>query len=206
MGNKAIGACTMPTPGGTKKRIISAFSKDAPMFVFSVSEKDYKPDLDIVSNASYITNFFAQLAKFDYGCDLIIVSIQTYMFKYDSVHDQWKHHGVKVKDSKTLFFGEKVTIVFGIRNSEEFPWGETKAEYVVESIGVFTNKDKAATHLKGGTKKMIISARNKDAPMFVFGVNERDCKPDLDVVSKASCTTNYLASLAKVIMIPLLFV
>ncbi|KAJ6748454.1 GLYCERALDEHYDE 3-PHOSPHATE DEHYDROGENASE [Salix purpurea] len=92
----------------------------------------------------------------------------TYMFKYDTVHSQWKHHELKVKDSKTLLFGEKSVAVFGFRNPEEIPWGETGADYIVESTGVFTDKDKAAAHLKGGAKKVIISAPSKDAPMFVM--------------------------------------
>ncbi|KGN64386.1 glyceraldehyde-3-phosphate dehydrogenase, cytosolic [Cucumis sativus] len=129
----------------------------------------------------------------------ITTDYMTYMFKYDSVHGQWKHEDVKVKDSKTLLFGEQAVTVFGIRNPEEIPWGETGAEYIVESTGVFTDKDKAAAHLKGGAKKVIISAPSKDAPMFVVGVNEKEYKPDLDVISNASCTTNCLAPLAKVI-------
>ncbi|XP_068667438.1 glyceraldehyde-3-phosphate dehydrogenase 2, cytosolic-like [Aristolochia californica] len=122
-----------------------------------------------------------------------------YMFKYDSVHGQWKHHELTVKDSKTLLFGEKAVTVFGIRNPEEIPWGETGADFVVESTGVFTDKDKAAAHLKGGAKKVVISAPSKDAPMFVIGVNEDQYKPDIDIVSNASCSTNCLAVLAKVI-------
>ncbi|KAH1128705.1 hypothetical protein J1N35_000083 [Gossypium stocksii] len=129
----------------------------------------------------------------------ITTDYMTYMFKYDSVHGQWKHHELKVKDSKTLLFGEKPVTVFGIKNPEEIPWSEAGAEYVVESTGVFTDKDKAAAHLKGGAKKVIISAPSKDAPMFVVGVNEKEYKPDLDIVSNASCTTNCLAPLAKVI-------
>ncbi|CAK9327205.1 unnamed protein product [Citrullus colocynthis] len=129
----------------------------------------------------------------------ITTDYMTYMFKYDSVHGQWKHQDVKVKDSKTLLFGEQPVTVFGVRNPEEIPWGETGAEYIVESTGVFTDKDKAAAHLKGGAKKVIISAPSKDAPMFVVGVNEKEYKPDLDVISNASCTTNCLAPLAKVI-------
>ncbi|KAL2465445.1 Glyceraldehyde-3-phosphate dehydrogenase GAPC2 [Abeliophyllum distichum] len=78
----------------------------------------------------------------------ITVDYMTYMFKYDSVHGQWKHHELKVKDDKTLLFGEKTVTVFGIRNPEEIPWAETGAEYIVESTGVFTDKDKAAAHLK----------------------------------------------------------
>ncbi|GMP91895.1 hypothetical protein CsSME_00042368 [Camellia sinensis var. sinensis] len=129
----------------------------------------------------------------------ITTDYMTYMFKYDSVHGHWKHSDVKVKDSKTLLFGEKPVTVFGIRNPEEIPCRETGAEFVVESTGVFTDKEKAATHLKGGAKKVTISAPSKDAPMFVVGVNEKEYKPDLDIVSNASCITNCLAPLAKVI-------
>ncbi|XP_030530915.2 glyceraldehyde-3-phosphate dehydrogenase, cytosolic [Rhodamnia argentea] len=129
----------------------------------------------------------------------ITTDYMTYMFKYDSVHGQWKHHDLKVQDSNTLLFGEKPVTVFGIRNPEEIPWGEAGAEFVVESTGVFTDKDKAAAHLKGGAKKVIISAPSKDAPMFVVGVNRNEYTPDLDIVSNASCTTNCLAPLAKVI-------
>ncbi|CDY21135.1 BnaA01g33660D [Brassica napus] len=129
----------------------------------------------------------------------ITTEYMTYMFKYDSVHGQWKHHELKVKDEKTLLFGEKPVTVFGIRNPEDIPWGEAGADFVVESTGVFTDKDKAAAHLKGGAKKVVISAPSKDAPMFVVGVNEHEYKSDLDIVSNASCTTNCLAPLAKVI-------
>ncbi|KAL2903608.1 Glyceraldehyde-3-phosphate dehydrogenase cytosolic [Bienertia sinuspersici] len=129
----------------------------------------------------------------------ITTDYMTYMFKYDTVHGQWKHTELKVKDSKTLLFGERPVSVFASRNPEEIPWGETGAEYVVESTGVFTDKDKAAAHLKGGAKKVVISAPSKDAPMFVVGVNEKEYKHDIDIVSNASCTTNCLAPLAKVI-------
>ncbi|XP_002509572.2 glyceraldehyde-3-phosphate dehydrogenase, cytosolic [Ricinus communis] len=129
----------------------------------------------------------------------ISTEYMTYMFKYDTVHGQWKHHDIKVKDDKTLLFGDKAVTVFGFRNPEEIPWGQSGADYVVESTGVFTDKDKAAAHLKGGAKKVIISAPSKDAPMFVMGVNEKDYKSDLNIVSNASCTTNCLAPLAKVI-------
>ncbi|XP_068304025.1 glyceraldehyde-3-phosphate dehydrogenase, cytosolic-like [Pyrus communis] len=123
----------------------------------------------------------------------------SYMFKYDTVHGQWKHHELKVKDDKALLFGDKPVKVFASRDPEQIPWGEAGAEYVVESTGVFTDKEKASLHLKGGAKKVIISAPSKDAPMFVVGVNEKEYKPDLDIVSNASCTTHCLAPLAKVI-------
>ncbi|KAJ8773521.1 hypothetical protein K2173_005767 [Erythroxylum novogranatense] len=129
----------------------------------------------------------------------ISTEYMTYMFKYDTVHGEWRHHELKVKDEKTLLFGEKPVTVFGIRNPEEIPWGQAGADIVVESTGVFTDKDKAAAHLKGGAKKVVISAPSKDAPMFVVGVNEKEYKPELDIVSNASCTTNCLAPLAKVI-------
>ncbi|XP_068665788.1 glyceraldehyde-3-phosphate dehydrogenase 2, cytosolic-like [Aristolochia californica] len=129
----------------------------------------------------------------------ITTEYMQYMFKYDTVHGQWKHHELTVKDSKTILFGEKPVTVFGIRNPEEIPWGEAGADFVVESTGVFTDKDKAAAHLKGGAKKVVISAPSKDAPMFVMGVNEDQYTPDINIVSNASCTTNCLAPLAKVI-------
>ncbi|CAL1413475.1 unnamed protein product [Linum trigynum] len=123
----------------------------------------------------------------------------TYMFKYDTVHGHWKHSDVKVKDESTLLFGDKEVKVFGLRNPEEIQWGSVGVDFVVESTGVFTDKDKAAAHLKGGAKKVVISAPSKDAPMFVVGVNEKEYKPELNIVSNASCTTNCLAPLAKVI-------
>ncbi|VAI76214.1 unnamed protein product [Triticum turgidum subsp. durum] len=123
----------------------------------------------------------------------ITTEYMTYMFKYDTVHGHWKHSDIKLKDDKTLLFGEKPVTVFGVRNPEEIPWGEAGADYVVESTGVFTDKDKAAAHLKGGAKKVVISAPSKDAPMFVVGVNEDKYTSDVNIVSNASCTTNCLA-------------
>ncbi|KAH6559361.1 hypothetical protein KP509_1Z012200 [Ceratopteris richardii] len=129
----------------------------------------------------------------------ISTDYMAYMCKYDSVHGKLKSAHVEVKDPKTLLFGEHKVAVFGLRDPAEIPWAETGAEYIVESTGVFTDKEKAAAHLKGGAKKVVISAPSKDAPMFVIGVNEKDYTPDLDIISNASCTTNCLAPLAKVI-------
>lgn len=120
-----------------------------------------------------------------------------YMFKYDSTHGRFKGT-VETRDGKLVVNGKEVA-VFGQRDPASIPWGENGADYVVESTGVFTTIDKAGTHLKGGAKKVIISAPSADAPMFVMGVNEDKYDPSVNILSNASCTTNCLAPLAKVI-------
>ncbi|KAI9159913.1 hypothetical protein LWI28_003238 [Acer negundo] len=121
-----------------------------------------------------------------------------YMFKYDSTHGVFDGT-IKVLDQSTLEINGKQVKVLSNRNPAEIPWGDYGADYVVESSGVFTTIDKASAHIKGGAKKVIISAPSADAPMFVVGVNENTYKPSMDVVSNASCTTNCLAPLAKVV-------
>lgn len=121
-----------------------------------------------------------------------------YMFKYDSTHGVFKG-SIKVVDESTLEINGKNVVVTSKRNPAEIPWGDFGAEYVVESSGVFTTVDKASSHLKGGAKKVVISAPSADAPMFVVGVNEKKYEPNMNVVSNASCTTNCLAPLAKVV-------
>ncbi|KAG5546901.1 hypothetical protein RHGRI_018908 [Rhododendron griersonianum] len=121
-----------------------------------------------------------------------------YMLKYDSTHGGFKGT-IKVLDESTLVINGKQIKVSSIRDPADIPWGDYGAEYVVESSGVFTTIDKASAHKKGGAKKVVISAPSADAPMFVIGVNESAYKPDMDVVSNASCTTNCLAPLAKVV-------
>ncbi|KAG9946325.1 glyceraldehyde-3-phosphate dehydrogenase, partial [Aureobasidium melanogenum] len=120
-----------------------------------------------------------------------------YMLKYDSVHGQFKGT-IEVSGKDLIVNGKKVTF-YTERDPANIPWAETGAYYVVESTGVFTTTEKASAHLKGGAKKVVISAPSADAPMFVMGVNEKSYKSDIQVLSNASCTTNCLAPLAKVI-------
>jgi len=127
----------------------------------------------------------------------IPLDYMVYMFKYDSTHGKFK--GEVKEDGKFLYVnGQKIT-VFNERDPAAINWASAGAEYIVESTGVFTTNDKAIVHTKGGAKKVIISAPSADAPMFVMGVNHEKYDKSLTVVSNASCTTNCLAPLAKVI-------
>jgi len=127
----------------------------------------------------------------------IDLAYMVYMFKYDSVHGRFRGH-IEAKDGKLIIDGHSIT-VFQERDPGNINWASVGAEYVVESSGVFTTVEKAAAHLKGGAKKVIISAPSADAPMFVCGVNLDAYDPKYSVISNASCTTNCLAPLAKVI-------
>ncbi|KAI0255541.1 glyceraldehyde 3-phosphate dehydrogenase [Lactifluus subvellereus] len=127
----------------------------------------------------------------------IDLGYMVYMFKYDSVHGRFRGE-IEARDGKLIINGHTIT-VFQERDPAAIQWGSVGAEYVVESSGVFTTIDKASAHLKGGAKKVIISAPSADAPMFVCGVNLDAYDPKYTVISNASCTTNCLAPLAKVI-------
>jgi len=120
-----------------------------------------------------------------------------YLFKYDSTHGRFKGQ-VEAKDGKLVIDGKEIA-VFAEKNPADIKWGEIGADYVVESTGFFTTTEKASAHLKGGAKKVIISAPSSDAPMFVCGVNLDAYKPEYQVISNASCTTNCLAPIAKVL-------
>ncbi|OJD11318.1 glyceraldehyde-3-phosphate dehydrogenase [Blastomyces percursus] len=120
-----------------------------------------------------------------------------YMLKYDSTHGQFKGD-ISVSDNGLTVNGKTVHF-YQERDPANIPWGKHGVNYVVESTGVFTTTEKASAHLKGGAKKVIISAPSADAPMFVMGVNEKTYTKDINVLSNASCTTNCLAPLAKVI-------
>lgn len=120
-----------------------------------------------------------------------------YMVKYDSIHGRF-NGSVEAKDGKLVVNGKAIT-VFECKDPAEIAWRDCGAEYIVESTGVFTTVDKAKAHFVGGAKKVVISAPSKDAPMFVMGVNNNTYTKDMTIVSNASCTTNCLAPLAKVI-------
>ncbi len=121
-----------------------------------------------------------------------------YMLKYDSVHGQFPGE-VYAEGDFLVVNGKKITVT-SCKDPSDIPWGNAGAEYICESTGVFTTKESASAHLKGGARKVIISAPSPDANMFVIGVNHEKYDPKNDIViSNASCTTNCLAPLAKVI-------
>ena len=128
----------------------------------------------------------------------ISADYMAYMVKYDTAHGRFDGE-VSNKDEHTLVVNGKEIKVYNEMDPANIPWGKEGVEYVLECSGVFTTIEKAEAHLKGGAKKVIISAPSKDAPMFVMGVNHETYDPSMNIVSNASCTTNCLAPLAKVI-------
>ncbi len=129
--------------------------------------------------------------------DLIDVDYMAYMLKYDSTHGRFKGTA-EAKDGKLVVNG-KVIRVTAEKNPADLKWGDIGADYVIESTGLFTTIEKANLHLQAGAKKVIISAPSADAPMYVMGVNHEKYTSAQNVVSNASCTTNCLAPLAKVV-------
>ncbi|MBW8331356.1 MAG: type I glyceraldehyde-3-phosphate dehydrogenase [Prolixibacteraceae bacterium] len=130
--------------------------------------------------------------------DLIDVDYMAYMLKYDSTHGQFKGT-VEVKDGQLVVNGKTIRVT-AQRNPADINWGAVGADYVVESTGLFLEKAKAQGHIDGGAKKVILSAPSKDdTPMFVMGVNHKSYTNDMTFVSNASCTTNCLAPIAKVL-------
>lgn len=127
----------------------------------------------------------------------IDLDYMVYMLRYDSIHGQFQGT-IETRDGKLVVNGKEVA-VFASKDPAEIDWKSCGAEYIVESTGVFTTTEKASAHFKGGAKKVVISAPSADAPMFVMGVNNAKYTSDMTVVSNASCTTNCLAPLAKVI-------
>ncbi|WP_114749121.1 type I glyceraldehyde-3-phosphate dehydrogenase [Pleomorphovibrio marinus] len=130
--------------------------------------------------------------------DLIDVDYIAYMLKYDSTHGKF-NGDVEVKNGKLVVNGQAIRIT-SEKDPANLKWSEVGAEYVVESTGLFLTKEKAQGHIDAGAKKVIMSAPSKDdTPMFVMGVNESSYTSDMNFVSNASCTTNCLAPLAKVV-------
>ena len=127
----------------------------------------------------------------------IATDYMAYMVKYDTMHGRFKGE-VSAKDGKLVVNGKEIK-VYNEMDPKNIPWGNDGVEYVLECSGAFTTMDKAKAHLEAGAKKVIISAPSKDAPMFVMGVNNDKYTTDMNIISNASCTTNCLAPLAKII-------
>ena len=141
-----------------------------------------RPDVDFV-------------AVNDLGAD---PEYMAYLFKYDTVHGRFP--GEVRAEGEYLIVNDHKIRVFTKANPAEIPWGEVGADYVVESTGVFTDREKMQGHLQGGAKKVVLSAPPKDdTPIFVMGVNHTSYESSMTMVSNASCTTNCLAPLAKVL-------
>ena len=130
--------------------------------------------------------------------DLCPADYLAYMLKYDTMHGQFA--GTVSADGSSIVVNGKAIPIFAERNPADIPWGKLGAEYVVESTGLFLTKEKAQAHIDAGAKKVIMSAPSKDdTPMFVCGVNLDKYTTDMNFVSNASCTTNCLAPIAKVL-------
>ena len=130
--------------------------------------------------------------------DLCPADYLAYMLKYDTMHGKFRAE-VGSTDSAIIVNGQEIP-VFAERNPADLPWGKIGAEYVVESTGLFLTREKAQGHLAAGGKKVVMSAPSKDdTPMFVVGVNLDKYTSDMNFVSNASCTTNCLAPIAKVL-------
>jgi glyceraldehyde 3-phosphate dehydrogenase len=130
--------------------------------------------------------------------DIIDVDYMAYMLRYDTIHGQFKG-SIDIKDGKLVVNGHAIRVT-AERDPSNLKWGDVGAEYVVESTGLFLDRPKAEAHLKAGAKRVVMSAPSKDdTPMFVLGVNHKSYTKDIDMVSNASCTTNCLAPVAKVL-------
>ncbi len=130
--------------------------------------------------------------------DLIDVEYMSYMLRYDTVHGRF-NGTVEVKDGKLVVNGKAIRVT-SEKDPANLKWDEVGAEYVIESTGLFLEKAKAEAHIKAGAKRVIMSAPSKDdTPMFVYGVNHKTYTKDMSIISNASCTTNCLAPITKVL-------
>jgi glyceraldehyde 3-phosphate dehydrogenase len=129
--------------------------------------------------------------------DLLEVKHLAYLLKYDSVHGTYDGT-IEIVDNDLVVDGHRVRIT-AERNPEDIAWDAVGTDVVAECTGIFTTLEKAQTHITAGAKKVVISAPSADAPMFVMGVNHKEATADQNIVSNASCTTNCLAPIAKVL-------
>ncbi|MAW50075.1 MAG: type I glyceraldehyde-3-phosphate dehydrogenase [Flavobacteriaceae bacterium] len=129
--------------------------------------------------------------------DLLDIKHLAYLLKYDSVHGNF-NGSISVESDHLIVNGKKIKIT-AERDPSKINWGEMNIDVVAECTGIFTSIEKANLHIEGGAKKVVISAPSPDAPMFVMGVNHKNIKQDHKIVSNASCTTNCLAPIAKVL-------
>ncbi|AGW85826.1 Glyceraldehyde-3-phosphate dehydrogenase [Blattabacterium sp. (Nauphoeta cinerea)] len=131
--------------------------------------------------------------------DLVSIEYLAYMLKYDSIHGPFKGN-IRIEDKNYLVLNEKRIKVTNEKDPVKLNWGNLNVEYVVESTGLFLTKSLANAHLKSGAKKVILSAPPKDdIPMFVMGVNHKNLKKNQNIVSNASCTTNCMSPIVKVL-------
>ncbi|WP_341662490.1 type I glyceraldehyde-3-phosphate dehydrogenase [Blattabacterium cuenoti] len=132
--------------------------------------------------------------------DLVSIEYLAYMLKYDSTHGSFKGN-IRIEDTDYLILNEKRVKVTNEKDPKKLNWGNLNVEYVVESTGLFLTKDLAKAHLESGAKKVILSAppKDDDIPMFVMGVNHENMRKDQNIVSNASCTTNCLSPIVKVL-------
>ena len=129
--------------------------------------------------------------------DLLDPNHLAYLLKYDSVHGTYDGD-IKIENNKLVVDGKQIQL-FSEMNPEKIQWDSIKTDIVAECTGIFTNLEKAGLHIKGGASKVIISAPSPDVPMFVMGVNHNEVTSNQRIVSNASCTTNCLAPIAKVL-------
>ena len=129
--------------------------------------------------------------------DLLAIDHLAYLLKYDSVHGLFEG-SIDISDNYLIVNGKKIKI-FSERDPEKISWGDLETDVVAECTGIFTSLEMANKHINGGCKKVVISAPSPDAPMFVMGVNHKDINSTHNIVSNASCTTNCLAPIAKVL-------
>ena len=169
------------------------------------SEKSIKPINIGINGFGRIGRLVMRAARDDPMVNIVAVNdpfipvnYMEYMMEFDTTHGRFAGV-VNMVDEKTLSIDGKPLAVFNEMDPANIKWGDAGVDYVVESTGVFTASEKAAKHMTGGAKKVIISAPSADAPMFVMGVNQEKYESSMDIVSNASCTTNCLAPIAKVI-------